>query len=343
MVGLCGAAALFGAPASCSAPFDPPSLVNSLRVLGVEIDKPYAEPGDEVTFTMYYTDPRVQESVVPTLIVWVGGCWNPPGKQYYGCYESLGQVFSGLSEGGPLPEGLIAAGVNLTEFKVTVPDDAVSSLADPDTGPKVGIGFVFFILCAGELRFVEQEGETAAGSFPLGCFDGSGAPVGPEGFLPGYTQVYVFEDGRTNANPVVNALTVDGDPYAPETPPTVPRCDVSAEERRKSGCAATDEFTECEAVEIDVDVPDDIAEIDPEAVDIEGDPLNEVVWVSYFADGGDFQSGIRLVSDAREGIQGEHHTEWVPPDEVGTYTIWAVVRDNRGGSRVLSQLVQVTE
>ncbi len=337
------AVALVGAhAASCSAPFDPPAYVNSLRVLAVQIDKPYANPGDTVTFRMTYADGRdlpADEQVAPILVTWVGGCFNPPGKSYYGCYETLGELFGGLSSGQLPPE--IAIGPGLTEFSVVVPGDVLANIGEPDAGPKVALGFVFFLVCAGELRPVEQAGETAAGAFPIGCFDPSGRELGAEGFVPGYTQIYVFEDGRLNQNPTVNAFTVDGQVFAPDQTATARVCDVTPDERRQAGCAAIDEFTECETVTLDVDVPADVAEADPDALDADGKQLREVVWVSYFADGGDFESETKLVSDAAKGLQKGHDTKWVPPDEPGLYTLWAVVRDNRGGSQLVQQLVTV--
>lgn len=362
-----GAAVLLAgsAYAACSAPFDPPDQINSLRVLLVRVDAldgdvdgdgqpdptptpvgAYARPGETVTFKMQYEDGREvdsDQSVTPVLVGWIGGCWNPPGNDYYGCYEVLGDKLQGLDQGTLPPEVAFAPG--LTEFSVTVPTDVLDEVGEPDAGgPRVAQGFVFFLVCAGTLGPVAQSGDTEAGSFPIGCFDQSGRELGAEGFVPGYTQVFVFDDGRRNGNPIVTGLSYDGTVLAPDAPtPQIRRCDVSEDERRKSGCAAIDEFTECTTVTFDVAVPDDVAEVDPDAVDPEGEPLREVVWVSYYTDGGQFDSATKLVSDASDGIQREHETVWVPPEEPGTYTIWAVVRDNRGGSSIVQQLVNVTE
>src|SRR5690606_28852125 len=102
------AALAAGGYASCSAPFDPPALVNSLRVLQVQVnaleptndenrdglpdndidgdgDKDpddyttqpvgaYANPGETVSFSMVYADGRDQTEVEtsgPPLITWI--------------------------------------------------------------------------------------------------------------------------------------------------------------------------------------------------------------------------------------------------------------------------------
>lgn len=327
---------------SCAAPFDPQSLVSSVRVFSIDIDKPYAQPGDEVTFRIHYFDGRdTGGEFTPIQITWLAGCWNPEGGQYFNCYEPLGELLEQVQSGVISPEGLVAQGPGLDAFTVTIPDDVVSSVPEPAVGEKAGVGIIFFTVCAGRVAPVSQDGETAAGSFPLGCFDEDGNNLGADAFIPGYTQVYAFEDARENGNPTVKGLEWKGDTAEEGAVLEAKVCDISLEERRKSGCAALDEFAECDPIVVDVDVPNDVAEVDPDGKTVEGDPLHEVVWVSYFADGGSFEADLKLVSDAAEGIAEDHSTRWVPPPEPGLHTVWAVVRDNRGGSTTVSHLVQV--
>jgi hypothetical protein len=342
-------AALVAAPAAlslwanaCSVPFKPPSQVDGLRIVSVELDKPYAEPGDTVRLEMTLADGREDASNVPNII-WIGGCVNPPGGSYFGCYEQLADLFASFGQGGPPPAGTIGGGPGVTLFETTLPEDIVSSAPEANFDIKVGTAFVFFVVCGGELRPVEIDGETEAASFPLGCFDDDGTQLGPEAFVPGFTQVFVFEDLRPNANPVVNGLVVDGETVPADTVLEAKVCSIPAADRAQSGCAAPDEFAECDALEIDVDVPEESAEIEPDATDAEGQPLNEVVWVSYFTNGGEFENDLKLVADATTGFVEERSTRWVPPEEPGIYSIWAVVRDNRGGSRTVTHTVQVTE
>ena len=78
-----------------------------------------------------------------------------------------------------------------------------------------------------------------------------------------------------------------------------------------------------------------------ESRDANGDPLREVVWVDYYADGGEILSDRALVSDAAQGYQSEHDVEWIAPATPGTVRIWAVSHDNRGGMDVTSATVTV--
>lgn len=339
-----GATALvaMGGPGSggCAAPFDPPSTLNALRILAVTADTPYGTAGEDITLKMTVVDGRDTDNFTPVTIIWLGGCYNPDGGQYYNCYTQLAELFAGLGSGQLPPDGLIGTG---DTFELPIPEDIITSQADPELGPKYGLAYVFFMACAGEVKPVIQDGDTSAGFFPLGCFGSDGESLGPDAFVPGYTQVYVFEDERENPNPPVDGLEFDGEIHEEGSLVDVELCSVTLEERRKSGCAATDEFTECDVYDVDVVVPDDVADEDVESKDAEGNTLREVVWVSYFATGGTFESETKLISDAVEGIQSDRGVRWVPPEEPGFYQIWAVVRDNRGGSRVLSQNINVSE
>jgi hypothetical protein len=91
-------------------------------------------------------------------------------------------------------------------------------------------------------------------------------------------------------------MIFDGETRAEGETLEVGACPVTLEERRKTGCSATDEFTECQVYDVDVEVPESIAEEDPESKDAEGNVLNEVVWVSYFATGGSFDGETKLIA-----------------------------------------------
>ncbi len=326
---------------SCGGQFDPPSFVNTVRVITVEADKPYALPGESIVLKMRYDDGRGVDDPEPLQITWIGGCFNPPGDQYYGCYEPLAALVERVQAGEVSPTEFLLQGPRFDTFEVTMPDDILTSRGDPAFGPKVGTGFVFFAICAGKLQPVSDAGDTDAQSFPFGCFDAQGNRLGADAFVPGYTVVYAYEDGRTNANPTVNALLFDGDPLDEAAFAASEACDVTEEERDKTDCSAVDEFEECTTYEIDVDVPRDVAEVDPDSTSVDGGNLDEVVWVNYYAEAGDFDGPIKLINDADKGYQGDHGTVWVPPPEKGRYQIWAVVHDSRGGTTALQRFVDV--
>lgn len=387
----------------CGSNFDPVSKVNALRVLGVTVDKPYAAPGDTVHFSMVdndgWVDPAVPDAGPRSLsITWVGGCFDPVGDEYYGCYESLAKVAQ-----DPLAaasSGLVGQG---STFQLTLPADIVSRRPAPTNGtPYYGIAYVFFAVCAGTLGPVPSSGTGAAGSFPLGCFDGAGNALGAESFVPGYTQVFVFDDGRTNQNPVVNGMTLvtvgsgigadggsgggggpggggagssggssagtggagastvvgssaessgtkgaGGGDAGPNgaTPGNLMRvkaCSISEATRQSAAtCGKANPNTACTAYVVDIDVPTDVAEVDSTATGSDGAPIREVVWVDYFADKGDLDSDVMLVSDATTGDTNNHSAMWIAPPDPGPVSLWAVVHDSRGGQTVVRRDVIV--
>jgi hypothetical protein len=352
--GLLFGASLFalGAPAiasGCGGGFDPISLVNKLRVLAVVADKPYADPGDDVTFHMTYydgyIDPKDPNGPGRNVqVLWLGGCFNPIGDQYYGCYESLAELFQSLTPGKPPPPDLLKLVGFGDTFTLKLPADLITRRPRPPSGPYYGLAYVFFAVCAGTIKPVPPDGTGRAGSFPLGCFDANGKRLGAESFVPGYTQVYSFEDGRPNTNPVLNALTLDGEPV-PEgigEELTIGPCDIPADSRNGPvACGQKDPNTDCKSIQIDVDVPANVAEVDPQGMSLDNKPIFETVWVDYFAEKGSFDSGIQLVSEATAGITKDHSSHWVPPAEPGRVSLWAVVHDSRGGSAVIQRYVMV--
>jgi hypothetical protein len=270
------------------------------------------------------------------------------------CFEQLLDVLGPLASGGQIPDGLLKIDQGLPassgtpdahEFTFTLPDDIVSERPEPDAGPHYGIGYVFFAACAGTLSptpLASLGGEVP--EFPLQCLDDEGNALGADSFVPGYTQVYAFADGRGNLNPEVTALMLDGNDVPDDVGaiPEVDACPVSDSERRTFTCGNKAPTAECTKYEFEA-VIGDVAEFDLDSTDANGNTLRETVWVSYFADGGTFKRDVALVSDATTGYIDDHGAEWIPPDAPsGTViNLWAVARDQRGGSSVVRRFVRI--
>ena len=87
---LVAALALF-AGLGCGPQFDPGNEIKTLRVLGVKKDKPYAQPGEDVNLQLLWHDPKGR-SDAEIQRAFIGGCVNPPGDLYYGCFAQYGQA-----------------------------------------------------------------------------------------------------------------------------------------------------------------------------------------------------------------------------------------------------------
>jgi hypothetical protein len=348
---------------SCAPGFDPVSKVNTLRILAVTADKPYAQPGEEITLRMTLYDgfgAQDPESGPRTVqIVWIGGCFNPQGDQYFLCFPQLAEVLGGLAQqqGGGLPDsefikvdlGVAASSgtPDLHEFTVRMPDDIVSSRPKPAAGSHYGIAYVFFAACAGQLApaALESPGGGEVPDFPLECRNSAGEKLGSDSFVIGYTQMYAFADARTNDNPPIDRMTIDGAeiPDDPAQAPVVEKCPVTDDDRRDFSCGSDEPTADCKTYKINA-VVGDVAELDPEGIDGDGEQLRELVWLSYFAEAGDIDKPLVLASDAVTGFQGggaATEIEWIPPDRPGTYNIWAVARDQRGGGSIVRRTVVV--
>jgi hypothetical protein len=339
---------------SCTPGFDPPSKVSTLRILAVTMDNPYAQPGEEVTMRMTVHDGLGEPGAAPRAlqVLWISGCVDPEGDQYFLCFEQLAETFAPLAQGGLPPPDVFKLedvppelnGVpDALEFSFRLPDDIVSRRPPPQGGPHYGIAYVFFAACAGRLaptELVSLGGEVP--EFPLNCLDEAGNELGPESFIIGYTQVYSFADGRENANPPIDAITLDGValPTDPADAPTVEACPVTEAQRRETACGSDQPVDDCRKYLLGAMIGDH-AEIDADNLDVDGNPLREVVWVSYFIDGGDLDPSLALVNDATKGYLEDFDSEWTPPDVPGLYTVWAVVRDQRGGSEVKRGFLRV--
>jgi hypothetical protein len=117
------------AGSGCGPQFDPSNEIKTLRVLGVKKDKPYAQPGDEVNLQLLWHDPKGRKDA-EVQRAFIGGCINPLGDLYYGCFAQFGQSST---------PGAVPIGIGDT-FKVTLPSDIISSRRDLEPGqPRYGL------------------------------------------------------------------------------------------------------------------------------------------------------------------------------------------------------------
>src|SRR6185295_12325389 len=126
----------------CGPEFDPGNEIKTLRVLAVKKDKPYAQPGEHVNLQLLWHDPKGRKDS-EIQRAFIGGCVNPPGDLYYGCFAQYGQGGAG---------GLPPLGAGDT-FSVQLPSDIISSRPPPEPGqPRYGLYIVFFAVCAGTIE-----------------------------------------------------------------------------------------------------------------------------------------------------------------------------------------------
>jgi hypothetical protein len=300
----------------CGTNFDPASLVESVRLLAIAADKPYPAPGDTVTMTALAYDGR-QNKPSPMQVYWVPlPCSDPPGGGYFACYPAF---YAKLSPGVDLTPLLVAG----QELSFQVPEKVIT--AKPSSGSPFGTVFVFAIACAGHVQLVTPSGDTVPPAPPLGCFDDTGAELGPDDSVFAYAQIFSFSDGRTNQNPVITGLTFGGAPVDPVQGITVPHCPPTGK---------------CSSTALGTTVPMSSWEPDPADLDAGGMPLHEEIWAEYFVTAGTVGDSS-LLYDATAGALSTASANFTAPTTPGDQVLWSVVHDNRGGVSWLEVPVHV--
>ncbi len=318
----------------CGPDFDPPSELHSLRVLAVEKDKPYAQPGDTVTLKMLWQDASLNVGR-PVTIAWSAPCFDPHGDLYYLCFADKNL----FGDSKPVLGDSTA---------ITLPTNIISqrTLPSQSRNAPYGIAYVFFAACAGTLTAIPPTSDT---SFPIGCKDADGNLLGSDDFIAGYTAVYSF-DGFGNQNPEISGFEVDGktlpadsfcqDAACPAVAgssipdPSSIDCSNDEDPRCIPTCAA-DGDRSCKAWPVHP-VLDKAAEANQEIDEVSsklvGRNLGEQMWINYYTDAGSFKSPVRLLNDASTGWNDDYGTDFYAPKDPGMVRIWSVVHDNRGGA-----------
>lgn len=305
---------------ACAAQFDTAATVNTLRVLGVQKDKPYAKPGDEVNLAALWTNANERPAGEVTFW-WMAGCYNPLGDLYYLCFQDL-----------DASKAIIGTG---NEFKFTIPEDIISSRPPPKDPGVVpyGLAYVFFAACAGELKPIEMDASGGTPTFPLGCFDKeTGEQLTQNDFVAGYTAVYAYDE-LTHENPEITGFTFVDEPTTPDCigvacvqsepgPEPDPACD--ADTICVPRCEAEDDT--CPAFPISPVIARPRVEEGERTV--QG---REQIWVAYLSDGATFTKELTLVQDPNAGWIEDYSTKFRAPAEPGLVYIWSVVRDSLGG------------
>lgn len=332
---------LFG----CGPKFDPPDQLSTLRILGVQKDLPYAQPGDTVNLQMLWEDASPSAGR-PIQLTWSGPCFDPEGDLYYGCFtkDQLPSLISGLNHDPT------------TQF--TMPQDIISRRPpSTENNAPYGIAFVFFAACAGNLVPITTTEQTA---LPFACQDAAGNPLGSDDFVAGYTSIYSFKTFKNN-NPVISDFEFNGQtlpntsycgPALPNTDPTnqpadcVPLAEAPPPDPDSINCATTPPDPRCIPVcaddgkspcpayaiqpTVDKNNPLNQDQDDVSVMQL-GHPVGEQMWIDYYTDGGGFKSPVRLLNDATSGWNDDYGTDFYASKDAKISRVWALVHDNRGG------------
>jgi len=289
----------------------------------------------------------------PPQILWIGGCHNPPSRQYFGCYPAMQAIARQLAEASPDSQpplvpvpGLIGVG---TEFELPIPEGILEDAPRYESDPiHFGVSYVFFAVCAGELRLDLK----SSGSLPVGCFDsGTGRRLGSKDYVEGFTTVYSYEDAL-NHNPELEGIKFAGGEVVLGPCEADDECeDLAAglEGFKSYACsdagqcipsvARCDDAEGCPEYSVEPVAQEASAEPDPSAPEA---GHSEILWLSFYADGGEFSSETRLLNDRETGWIDDHDNGWRPVEKTArTVRLFTTLNDNRGGADWLGFEVMV--
>jgi|HubBroStandDraft_1064217.scaffolds.fasta_scaffold210739_2 hypothetical protein len=306
-----GALGLTALAVGCNAAtFDPSSKVETVRILATSADEPYAAPGETVHMQVLAFDGRPTR-VEPMNVYWLpSACINPPDDAYYGCFPAFAQAF-------PLHRDLGPALVKGTTFSFQMPTTAISSHS-ASGGDPYGLAVIFTIACAGHVEYAPTPQGGSPDAVPFGCFDQAGTRLGADDFVLAYSLVYSFAD-RTNANPVIQSVTLKGAAVDPTAGIVLDHCTKA-------------NLDDCPTTPLDVTVPASSQEPDPSDLDANGQVLKEEIYVDYYLTAGKVASDTVVLFDPRAGQLTGTSDALSAPQTAGDYWLWAVVHDNRGGA-----------
>jgi hypothetical protein len=312
--------------------FEPVSKIDSVRILASRADKPYAKPGDAVHLEVLAVDRRPDRSR-PMTIYWIPYvCEDPKNDAYYACFGPA-QGDAGADaprdggRGGANPgQGLLRPGVDLTpflktgpEYDFTMPADAITAHpTTPGVDEQYGLAVLFNVACAGHLEALEIDPAAGLQQVPIGCFDENKNRLDSSQFVIGLTRVFAYAT-RTNANPVLEGVTFEGDP-------------VDLAKGIKLSPCTTAKRSDCPEKKIDVQVPETSWELNPGDKDPNGVERHEQIYAAYFSDVGQLEGAARLLYDPARGKVDGSEVKYQAPNETGEGTLFIVVHDNRGGA-----------
>ena len=295
---------LFG----CDPGFAPGSQVDSLRVLAVQVDSPFASPGDTVHLQALSYDPEAR----PITWAWAL-CAEPASSSVESC---LADVARASAESGASP--LLGMGSGLDNIDLTIAADALDRV--PDVARAQALVGVVSVACPGTLELAPGTGEAP---LPFRCVDDQGRELGLDEAIVGVKRVFLREAER-NQNPVVDQVLFDGEVWAESDVKEVDGCDT--EEHLLDDCASNLHHR-IQAV------------VSPESfesgIDEFGRDFREQVIVQHYTEQGIVETEVRTAA--------ESETNWVARSRASGSEIrlWFVVRDDRGGVSWAERRVRV--
>jgi hypothetical protein len=291
------AASIATAAFGCMVEFDPSSRVNSLRILAIQADLPYAQPGETVKLTALAVDAEGRP------FNWAySTCTLPRDPAARACVKSPDPRPLGVTDG----TSALALQQGAIQVSLPVGKDVLTQLPlDARIGAAVGVNIA---VCIGELR-----SEIGAGGLPIGCRRNDGSLASLPEYDIGTKRIFIRTTDR-NQNPAIQQLTWDGAVWD------------ESDVKQLNACASSTElnFSKCDGPAARIAIRATGASFENGTTEF-GDTFAEQLVAQYYATDGIFEYDTRVAElpgtqfKARAGSIGK------------TINVYFVLRDDRGG------------
>lgn len=347
--------------AACSTDFEKQSEVLGLRALALRSEPASGAPGANVKVRLLAADGAVQPGTAARRLelVWIGGCNNPPTRQFYACYPLLNLVAHAVdakalsTPSTRFPKGVFKATTftlddpSAADFDFTLPADIVTSAPQLSADAiHFGVSYAFFALCAGELRPNPQLTDRV----PFDCYDpNTSEKLGYRDFVTGFSTLYTYESVE-NHSPTLDRVTLDGLDISSFSSPCETDNECQDLVGASNGLGAVCDAAHACRLRVRPCTKDDCPThlIEPHVARDSAEPLpeggSEVVWANFYATSGSFDVDTQLISDRNVGWLGARGAYFKPPKQPGgTVDLWLTLNDQRGGATWQSLQVLVGE
>lgn len=293
--------------AGCSEDFDPASRVTTFRVLAVQTDAPFAEPGQTVQLSALSYDPLAR----PVTWAWAM-CDGAADSSVMACIQRFSEVSQ--AAGGPT---WLAYGEGQNTAAVTIPADALDRLP-PEARWQATVG-VLSVACPGALEI-----DSANPELPFRCSDSmSGRELELDEYVIGVKRVSVRESDQ-NQNPVIERIEFDGADWPEGEVKEVEACDTDE-----------NDYTACSGSSLnDVAAIVSLESFESGRDEFQRDYSEQLV-IQHYSTEGIFESEVRVADDPKTG--------WVARKSASgsELSLWFVARDDRGGVSWTERRVRV--
>lgn len=313
----------FLALGACNEPMAAVSEIDKLRIMAVQTEPPEVGAGGSVVHRALYADPHGEGREVTVLWVTLFG--------------EVSETSTGGGGGVVAPPGMTFGD---EPYTVTVPEDILDHAPkdeikpcrfkdEPPPGPNEEPPCKFVsvttiaILCAGGVIDLERLEEAFAGE------DLSALSKESDILCEGGDMITVFkqfrvsnqQDEKRNTNPTIDWMKLDGNPLNPVD-------EESAEEGGDVGVFTCTETDKClEGAPIAALMTADSFQ-DYEILEYDKwKTVSDAPYISWFVTGGHFSNDRSRPAASDETFK----VTWAPPLMGGTFTLWAVAHDLRGG------------